>query len=291
MRFAFIQEHRSEFQVRIMCRVLKVTRSGYYDWCGRKPSTRALDEAVIIQAATDLSNESKQTYGHRRICAGLAVLGITCGPKRMARLMKRAGLTVKVKRKFRLTTDSRHGLPIAENLLNRQFDQTAPNRVWVSDITYIWTDEGWLYLATTMDLFSRKIVGWAMDDHMRTDLVTRALQMAINARKPGPGLIHHSDRGSQYASKEFRSMLKEHGMLASMSRKGDCWDNAVMESFYRTLKVERVHKDRYKDHRQASNTIFEFIEIYYNTVRMHSTLGYQSPNEFEAKHSPGASAA
>lgn len=205
--------------------------------------------------------------------------------------MRRAGLTVKVKRKFRLTTDSKHGLPIAENLLDRQFEQKAPNTAWVSDITYIWTDEGWMYLATTMDLFSRKIVGWAMDDHMRTDLVTRALQMAIEKRRPAPGLIHHSDRGSQYASKEFRKLLKKHGILPSMSRKGDCWDNAVMESFYRSLKVERVHRDRYKDHRQARTAVFEYIEAFYNTVRMHSTLGYQSPNEFEAKHFTEVSAA
>ena len=291
MRFKFIREHLGEFQLGIMCRVLEVTRGGYYSWRSREEGPRRLDEAVIREAAAGLFADSNQTYGHRRICAGLAVLGMLCGPKRVARLMKKWGMQVKTKRKFRLTTDSRHGLPIAENLLDRQFDQETPNAAWVSDITYIQTDEGWLFLATTLDLFSRKIVGWAMDDHMRTDLVTRSLQMAIDNRSPGPGLIHHSDRGSQYASKEFRSMLASHDMVASMSRKGDCWDNAVMESFYRTLKVERVHRDRYKDRRQAKTAIFKFIETYYNTDRMHSKLGYQSPNEFEARHSLKAEAA
>ncbi len=200
-------------------------------------------------------------------------------------------MQVKVKRKFRLTTDSKHGLAIAPNLLDRQFDQEAPNMVWVSDITYIWTDEGWLFLATTMDLFSRKVVGWAMADHMRTDLVTKALQMAIDTRAPGPGLIHHSDRGSQYASNDFRKMLKDNDMLASMSRKGDCWDNAVMESFFGSLKTERVHRDHYKDHRQGKTAVFEYIETFYNTVRMHSTLGNKSPNEFEAEQSSKPNAA
>lgn len=291
MRFRFIHEHLGEFQLGIMCRVLEVSRGGYHSWRCREKGPRSLDEVVIREAAASLFADSNQTYGHRRICAGLAVLGMLCGPKRVARLMNKWGMQVKTKRKFRLTTDSRHGFPIAGNLLDRRFGQETPNTAWVSDIAYIQTDEGWLFLATTLDLFSRKIVGWAMDDHMRTDLVKRSLQMAIDNRSPAPGLIQHSDRGSQYASKEFRSLLASYGMVASMSRKGDCWDNAVMESFYRTLKVERVHRDRYKDHRQARTAIFQFIETYYNTVRMHSKLGYQSPNEFEAKHSSKAHAA
>ena len=274
-----------------MCRVLKVSRGGYYLWSYRDHGARGLAEAVIRDAAARLFEGSSQTYGHRRICAGLVALGLLCGPKRVARLMRKWDMQVKVKRKFRLTTDSKHGLAIAPNLLDRQFDQKAPNMAWVSDITYIWTDEGWLFLATTMDLFSRKVVGWAMADHMRTDLVTKALQMAIDTRAPGPGLIHHSDRGSQYASKEFRKMLEKNHMLASMSRKGDCWDNAVMESFFGSLKTERVHRDHYKDHRQGRTAVFQYIETFYNTVRMHSTLGYQSPNEFEAEQSSIANAA
>jgi len=268
-----------------MCRVLEVSRAGYYSWSDRKHGARRLEECVLLDAAAGLFKDSGQTYGHRRICAGLVALGLLCGPKRVARLMRKWGMQVVVKRRFRLTTDSKHGLPIAENLLDRQFDQGAPNKAWVSDITYIWTEEGWLYLATTMDLYSRKIVGWAMADNMRKELVMEALQMAIDTRAPGPGLIHHSDRGSQYASKDFRRLLDKHGMLASMSRKGDCWDNAVMESFFGSLKVERVHRDRYKDHRQARTAVFQYIETFYNTVRMHSKLGYQSPCEFEAERS------
>jgi transposase InsO family protein len=195
MRFRFIHEHFGEFQLGIMCRVLEVTRGGYHAWRSREKGPRSLDEAVIREAAAGLFAGSNQTYGHRRICAGLAVLGMLCGPKRVARLMKKWGMQVKTKRKFRLTTDSRHGFPIAENLLDRQFDQEEPNIAWVSDMTYIQTDEGWLFLATTLDLFSRKIVGWAMDDHMRTDLVTRSLQMAIDNRCHGSGYQGHSQFG------------------------------------------------------------------------------------------------
>ena len=291
MRFVFIKEHREEFQLGTMCRVFEVSRCGFYLWLRRNRGAKHLDEAVIRETAARLFEESNQTYGHRRICAGLLLAGLLCGPKRVARLMREWNMQVETKRKFRLTTDSKHGLPIAPNLLDRKFDWERPNAAWVSDITYIWTDEGWLYLATTMDLFSRKIVGWAMDDNMRTDLVMRALQMAIDRRGPSPGLIHHSDRGSQYASKEFRSLLEKHGILASMSRKGDCRDNAVMESFYRTLKVELVHRENYQDHMQARARVFQFIETYYNTVRMHSKLGYQSPKEFEALHAAKVEAA
>jgi putative transposase len=291
MRFQFIREHLGEFEVAVMCRVLEVTRAGFYAWRKRAPGPRALEEAALRQKATAIFEASRRTYGHRRIRAALHAQGVVCGLKRVARLMKKWGMQVEVKRKFRVTTDSKHGLPIAENLLNRQFNVEIPNRYWVSDITYIWTDEGWLFLATTMDLYSRKLVGWAMDDHMRAELVIDALQMAIVTRAPGPGLIHHSDRGSQYASKDFRAVLDRHGMVASMSRKGDCWDNAVMESFYRTLKVERVRRERYQDRRQAKSAVFEFIEAFYNTIRIHSTLDYLSPAEFERTNRASTEAA
>jgi len=209
--------------------------------------------------------------------------GLNVGRNRVHRLMRLNGIIARYRRKYKTTTDSRHTLPVAPNLLNRQFNVTAPNHVWVSDITYIPTQEGWLYLATTLDLYSRKIVGWAMDQRMQKNLVIRALQMSLHHRHPSPlqRLMHRSDRGSQYASKLFQKLLKANDIQCSMSRKGNCWDNAVAESFFRTLKEERVHQQRYKTRHDAKQSIFEYIEVFYNQHRLHISLGYMSPDQFE----------
>jgi len=217
--------------------------------------------------------------------AALAAEGIEISRNRVARLMKEAGLRAKTKRRFKATTQSKHDLPVAPNLLDQDFTVDRPNAVWVSDITYIPTDEGWLYLATTIDLYSRRVVGWAMEPHMKTDLVMAALTMAIGIRNPGPGLLHHSDRGSQYASRRYQEALKAAGMRCSMSRKGNCYDNAVQESWYHTLKTELVFHVRFKTRAEAISKIFEYIEVFYNRERLHSSLGYKAPAVFESERS------
>lgn len=266
-----------------MCRVLRVSRSGFYAWIGREEPERSREDRRLMGLIRGIFVESRGTYGVPRVHQTLRRRGIRCGKKRVARLMRRAGLRSKLRRRFRVkTTDSKHGLPIAPDLVGRDFRTEQPNRIWVSDITYIPTDEGWLYLATTMDLFSRKIVGWSMFSSLRATIVVDALRMAIDRREPPDGLIHHSDRGVQYASAEFRGLLDTHGIAASMSRRGNCYDNAAKESFYHTLKTELVHHERYRTRDEARSSVFEYIEAFYNRVRLHSTLGYRSPVEFEA---------
>jgi len=228
-----------------------------------------------------IHREFKKIYGSPRMHEELRSRGFACCVNTVARHMRENDIVAKTKRKFRHTTDSNHGMPVAENLLDRQFEQSEPNRVWVSDITYIPTREGWLYLATVQDLASRKIVGWSMSHRLKRQLVIDALEMAVGNRQPPPGLIHHSDRGSQYASREYRDLLEEHGMICSMSRKGNCWDNAVMESFYRSLKTELVHHEDFATREEARRAIFKYIEVFYNRVRRHSTLGYLSPTDYE----------
>jgi len=235
----------------------------------------------MTERISEIHKGSRSIYGAPRIHETLKARGIRCGLNRVARLMKEAGIRSKVKRKFKATTNSKHDHPIAPNLLNQDFKTYSPDAIWVSDITYIWTDEGWLYLATTMDLFSRAIVGWAMDSRMKSDLVVSALDMALNARMPARGLIHHSDRGVQYAAKPFQELLTANGIVCSMSRKGNCYDNAVQESFYHTLKTELVHHEHYLTRDQARASIFDYIEVFYNRERIHSTLGYVSPLQFE----------
>jgi transposase InsO family protein len=225
--------------------------------------------------------EGRQNYGARTIQNRLTQRGVTVSRKRVAKLMKVAGLAPKTKRKFKVTTDSKHSLFVAPNLLQRQFYVAKPNRVWAGDITYIPTKKGWLYLATVMDLYSRKIVGWSMDNTMTAALVNDAITMALWARKPGKGLIWHTDRGSQYCSKSHRAILKDHGIIQSMSRKGDCWDNATSESFFNTLKRECIEMSDFTDQKQAASAIFEYIEVFYNKIRAHSTIGYLAPAEFE----------
>ena len=264
-----------------MCTTLEVSRSGFYAWLKREPSEWRKEDARLIDLIRGIHEDSRGTYGAPRIHGVLKAKGIPCGKKRVARLMRIAGLHSMVKKKFKATTNSNHGLPVAANLLEQDFSVDSPNEVWVSDITYIWTEEGWLYLATTMDLYSRAIVGWAMDSHMRSDLVLSAWDMATAWRTPCKGLIHHSDRGVQYASKSFQDTLSAAGAVCSMSAKGNCYDNAVAESFFHTLKTELVHHECYRTRQQAIASIFDYIETFYNRKRVHSTLGFISPLAFE----------
>lgn len=264
-----------------MCRVLEVTRSGYYAWRKRPLGKRRQEDERLREAVKRVFQQNKGRYGSPRVTKQLHAQGIRCGKNRVARLMKADGLQATAKRKFKVTTDSRHSYPVAPNLLSRDFTAARPNQVWVTDITYIPTLEGWLYLAAVMDLYSRQIVGWAMDRTLTRELVIRALKQAIGRRNPPQGLIHHSDRGCQYASHEYQRLLKEHGFLPSMSRKGDCYDNACMESFFHTLKTELIYHQRYRTRSQAKLSIFEYIEAFYNRVRLHSTLGYVSPYYYE----------
>lgn len=264
-----------------MCKVLHVSRSRYYAWRKNPLSKRAKADASLTEKIKAIFVEGRENYGTRSIQNRLAQRAVEISRKRIARLMELAGLRCKIKRKFKVTTDSNHKLYIAPNLLQRQFHVTAPNRVWAGDITYIPTRNGWLYLATVMDLYSRKIVGWSMNTSMSASLVNDALTMAIWSRKPGKGLIWHSDRGSQYCAKSHRVILKDHKIIQSMSRKGDCWDNATSESFFSTIKREMPQIGDFVDQKQAAATIFEYIEVFYNRIRAHSTIGYRAPAEFE----------
>lgn len=264
-----------------MCDLFEVSRSGYYAWKNRKPSRRSRRNAKVLERIRAIHETKKGVYGSPRIHVELLKEGYRVSRKLVARLMQKHRIRAKQKRRFKVTTDSKHDLPVAPNLLKRDFAVGLPDMTWLSDITYIRTDEGWLYLAATMDLFSRRIVGWSMDKRMTKRLVCNALRMATGNRRPGKGLIHHSDRGSQYASDKFRKLLSRNGMLCSMSRKGDCWDNAPMESFFHTLKTELIYHCRFKTREQAKRAVFEFIEVFYNRKRIHSALGYMTPVEFE----------
>lgn len=277
------------FDVVLMCRTLEVSASGFYAWQRRDDSQRDVRDRQLTMLLEGLFAESRGTYGAPRLHRKLRELGQLCSRKRVSRLMRQAGLQTKLRRRVRVrTTDSNHSLPIAPNLLQRNFHAAAPNLVWVSDITYVGTDEGWLFVAATMDLFSRSIVGWSMSTTMHASLVVDALCMAIERRDPEPGLIHHSDRGSQYASAEFRKELVRHRIVASMSRKGDCYDNAAMESFNHTLKTELVHHRHFRTIAEARAAVFDYIEQFYNRQRIHSSLDYMSPMEFEKARIGGA---
>jgi transposase InsO family protein len=264
-----------------MCQVLEVSRSGYYCWIQRPESTRSKEDKVLIDQINNVFISSRRTYGSPRIVQTLRKEGYKIGRNRVSRLMKIAGVAAKTKRKYKATTNSKHNLPVAENILNRQFAADKENKAWVSDITYIWTDEGWLYLATVLNLSNRKIVGWAMDSAMTKDLVISALKQAISRYRPVAGTIHHSDRGSQYASLDYQALLKENIFVVSMSRKGNCYDNACMESFNGTIKTELIYGERFKTRTEAKAAIFEYIEVFYNRLRIHSSLNYQSPEEYE----------
>lgn len=269
------------FRVEKMCQVLEVSRSGYYAWIKRPKSNRKKLNEELVERIKKIFNQSRQTYGSPRITHVLKNQGISCSKNRVARLMKENNIRPKTKRKFKATTNSKHNYPVADNILNRNFNPTEPNQAWVADITYIPTDEGWLYLAAVVDLFNRKVVGWAMDSTMTKELVASALKQAIGRHNPSAGIIHHSDRGTQYASYEYQELLREHGFITSMSRKGNCYDNACMESFFGTLKTELIYLTRFKTRAEARLAIFDYIEVFYNRTRLHSKLGYKSPADFE----------
>lgn len=283
MKYRFIEKHQYRYSVGSQCQALDVWRSGYYAWRDRQKKTEDGSLRALIEHIRRIHQKSRRTYGSPRVCAELRADGRVCNHKRVARLMRLEGLYGRRKRQKVCTTNSKHNYPIAPNLLNRQFQADAPDTKWVADITYIPTREGWLYLAVVLDLYSRKIVGWSMNAQITADLVEDALRMALYERQPDRGLLHHSDRGSQYASEQIRQILAANHMDVSMSRTGNCYDNAVMESFFSTLKCEWVHHQDYQTRSQASLDVFEYIAGFYNTVRRHSTLGYLSPNEFEAK--------
>jgi transposase InsO family protein len=264
-----------------MCYFLQVSRSSYYEWLNPTRTDRGKEDKELTDMIKKIFAESRKTYGSRRIRSKLAQLGKFVGRKRVARLMRAAHLYCKTKRRFKVTTNSNHNKPISPNLLQRQFKVSKPDQYWVGDITYIPTSKGWLYLATVIDLYSRQVVGWSMSNRMQATLVNDALLMAIWKRKPAKGLIWHTDRGSQYASKSHREVLKDHHIIQSMSRKGDCWDNAVAESFFHTLKTELTHHQKFKDREEAKHVIFEYIEVFYNRIRIHSANNYMSPVDFE----------
>ncbi|WP_243120817.1 IS3 family transposase [Pelotomaculum sp. FP] len=279
--YKFINQHRFKFRVEKMCQVFGVSRSGYYAWLKRPESRRKIRNKELIKKIRKVHQISRGTYGSPRITRTLKKQGITCSRNRVARLMRENDIAAKTRRKFKATTNSKHHYPVAENIVNQNFTASHPNQVWVADITYVATDEGWLYLAAIEDLFQRKIVGWAMDSTMTRQLVLDALRQAVWRYRPSAGLIHHSDRGSQYASHEYQQALKDYEMNASMSRKGNCYDNACMESFFGTLKRELIYGTRFKTRAEARQAIFEYIEVFYNRVRLHSALGYMSPVEYE----------
>jgi putative transposase len=284
MRYKFISEHQHEFSVQRMCRVLDVTRSGYYAWKPEKLGPRAQENQALVEHIRKEYMDSRQTYGSPRIWAALQGQGITSGRNRVARLMRREGIRPKKRRRrYPVTTQRQAGVIPAPNHLNQNFSAALPNTKWVSDFTYIDTTEGWLYLAVILDLFSRKVVGWAMAKQMDTALVENALRMALHARQPDVSLLHHSDQGSQYTSAVYQSQLSEAKIQTSMSRVGNCYDNAVVESFFGTLKTECVTV-QFPTQALARTTIFEYIEVWYNRKRLHSTIGYLSPAEFEQQH-------
>jgi transposase InsO family protein len=271
----------NEFAISVLCEVLQVSRSGYYAWLKEPQSPRQSANAQLLVKVQDLFQKHRGNYGSPRITAALRQQGLTCNRKRIERLMRRKGLRARIRKRFRVvTTDSHHDGPIALNLLPER-TVTAPDQVWCVDITYVPTSEGWLYLAGVLDLYSRRIVGWAMADHLETSLPLAALNMALVQRRPGTGLLHHSDRGVQYASGDYRRRLLAHGIEPSMSRKGNCYDNAAMESFWSTLKNELLHRLEPVSRPKTQRMIFEWIETYYNRVRLHSSLGHKSPVDFE----------
>ncbi len=284
MKYRFIEKRRSEFAVEKMCRAMKVSRSGYYAWKSRGKSSRERENEGLDSAIRQAHKKSRESYGSPRITEELKGKGVKCSENRVARRMRLNGVVAKTKRRFKVTTQSKHNHPVAENLLRQDFKAEQPNQVWVSDITYVWTREGWLYLAVILDLYSRQIVGWSMCHSLSQELVLNAFRQAIWRRRPGCGVIFHSDQGVQYACQVFRDLLKEYKFIQSMSGKGNCYDNAVAESFFHTIKTELVYFEVYQTRSEARSSIFDYIEIFYNRERRHSTLDYLSPVDFEQLH-------
>jgi transposase InsO family protein len=282
VKYQFIADHDQQYPVTLMCRILGVVRSGYYRWRKVPVGKRKMADMILSMHIKDIFKQSRDTYGSYRIHAELLDEGIRCGRERVARLARENNLEPKTARRFKvMTTDSKHRLPLAPNLLNRNFTAEDRDKIWLTDITYVSTAEGWLYLAAVMDLYSRRIVGWAISDSLHRQLVIDALQMAITTRQPSPGLLHHSDRGSQYASEDYQTLLTQTQMVGSMSRKGNCYDNAPMESFFGTFKTELTFHCDYATRNEARLDIFEYIEVFYNRKRRHSALGYKSPAKYE----------
>ena len=282
MKFAFIRDHADKFPVDLLCQVLEVSRSGYYAWQRRPPSATACRRDSLVNEIRQAHQASRSIYGSPRVHRELLAQGVNCSENTVAKLMRQAGIRSKTRRRFVVhTTDSRHEHPIAPNRLNQQFHEPQPDRTWAADITYIPTQEGWLYLAAVIDLCSRKIVGWATSDSLHAVLACEALQMALVHRRPQGPVVHHSDRGVQYACDDYQALLAAHELVPSMSRRGNCYDNAVVESFFGTLKTELVHHEHYPTRDVARQSLFEYIEVFYNRQRRHSALGYQSPHEFE----------
>ena len=282
-KYQFIHSERNNHSVRKMAKLFKMSRSSYYSWRSRPVSKRPIERSMILKEIIDIHQGSKHRYGSPKIHNQLNARGIKCGINRVAILMRENNIKAKVVKKFKVTTNSNHNNPIAPNLLNRNFTASRPNEVWVSDITYIHTYEGWLYLCVIIDLFSRKVIGYYYDKQCTQNLVIKALSMAIMNRKPSKELIFHSDRGVQYTCKTVREILKSYKIKQSMSRKGDCWDNAVVESFFHLIKTEEINHCHYLTREAARISVFEYIEIFYNQKRIHSTIGYLTPNEFEEK--------
>ncbi len=286
MKYALIQAHRGEFSVALMCRALRVSRSGFYDWVKRGPSECSKEEQRLRVEIRSIHRKSRRTYGSPRVHRALRTRGILCSRKRVERLMREDGIYAKKKRRFRTTTDSNHARPVAPNLLKRRFSVEkigGVDRVWVSDITYLPTREGWLYLAVVLDLASRRVVGWSMKNSLEATLATDALQMALWSRKPARGLLHHSDRGVQYACEAYQEILSQHGITCSMSKRGDCYDNAVTESFFASLEWELIQDSDWHTREEARRAVFDYIEVWYNRERLHSSLDYGSPAEYEAQ--------
>ena len=283
MRYRAIQEHDRRDPIRLMCRALAVSAGGYYAWRSRPESTRSVSARTVLSAIRVIHRESRETYGSPSIWDALLKQGHRIGEHRVARLMRQDGIRAKTVKKWRATTQSQHRFPVAANTLNRQFTVESPNRVWAGDLTYVWTTEGWLYLAVILDLYSRLVIGWAMGQRLTGELAEQALLMALTNRQPSAGLLHHSDRGSQYAATHYQQVLTTYGITSSMSRKGNCWDNACVESFFGTLKRELVYHRHYATRKDATQDIFEYIEVFYNRKRRHSTLGYDFPAEYEAR--------
>lgn len=284
MKFHFVHAEKAQHRVRTLCRVLGVSPAGYYAWSAREPAARRRQDELLVTHIRAAHQASRGTYGSPRVHAELRALGLKTSRKRIARLMREQGICACPRKRWRRTTDSDHRLPVAPNILDRRFQAAEPNRTWVTDITYVWTWQGWLYLAVIVDLFSRRVVGWAAAEHMRTELVLSALSQALGRRTPPRGLLHHSDRGSQYVSGDYRAELRKRGITCSMSRRGDCYDNAVIESFFGTLKTELIARQAWPTRGHAKRAIAEYIEAFYNPRRRHSALGYVSPVEYERRH-------
>jgi putative transposase len=281
VRYAWVDAHRGQFAITRMCRLLEVSRTGFCQWRGRAPSSRSIANTVLDVQVAAIHAQSRRSYGRERIVRQLHAQGLSPGHERVRKSLLRQKLRPVYRRPYRVTTDSKHDEPIAANILNRRFEGWRMNRAWVGDITFIATAEGWLYLAVIMDLASRRVVGWAMSERIKADLVCQALRMAYWRRKPVAGLIMHTDRGSQYASGAHRKLIKDYGMVQSMSRKANCWDNAAMESFFKTLKVERVYQVQYASRAQARIDVVNWIEGFYNSQRLHTSIDFQVPNILE----------